>query len=127
LSDEGLHLLELLLALEQVGLVEHDDDLLAPVADALQEDALAFGEGPVSGGDEQDQVGARHKLGGDGFVLADNGVGARGVHDADLDQQLGRQGQDVLVLVDDGSLLVLAKAQQVDLGSGGVTPSLSSF
>ena len=35
------------LALEHVILVDHHDDLLAPLADALQEGPFALGEGPV--------------------------------------------------------------------------------
>ena len=60
-----------------------DHDLLAPVADRLQEGALALGERAVGGGDEQHQVGAGHELARQRLVLADHGVGARRVHDVD--------------------------------------------
>ncbi len=62
---------------EDVDLVDDDDDLLAPAADLLEERALGLGERPVGGGHEQHQVGARHELGGDPLVLADDRVGAR--------------------------------------------------
>jgi hypothetical protein len=43
----------------------------------------------VGGRDEQHQVGAWHEVGGDPLVLAQNGVGARGVGDGQVAQELG--------------------------------------
>ena len=77
-------LAELLLPRQDVDLVDDDDDLLAPVADLLEEHALGFGERPVRGRDEQDEVRARHELGRDLLVLADDRVGAGRVDDVDV-------------------------------------------
>ena len=75
---------------QQIDLVDDDDDLLAPVPDRRHECPLALGERAVGGGDEEDQVGARHELLGELLVLADDGVGARGIDDRDLVEELRR-------------------------------------
>ena len=75
---------------QQVDLVDDDDDLLAPVPDRLHELPLALGERAVGGGDEEDQIGAGHELLGELLVLADDRVGAGGVDDGDLVEELGR-------------------------------------
>ncbi len=53
---------------------------------------LALGEGPVGRGDKDHQVAAGHKLLGQLLVAADDGVGARRVHDVDLSQKVGGIG-----------------------------------
>ena len=75
---------------DQVDLVDHDRDLLAPLADVRHELALALGERAVGGGDEEDQVGAGHELLGQRLVLADDGVRAGGVDERDLVEEVGR-------------------------------------
>ncbi len=52
-GDEDANLLTLLGSLEDIDLVHHDDDLLAPVLDGLEERALRLGERPVGGGHEE--------------------------------------------------------------------------
>ena len=54
--------------------------------------ALGLGERPVGGRDEEDQIRARHELGGDLLVLADDGVGAGRVDDVDVVRVHGRDG-----------------------------------
>ena len=88
LGDKAHHLLHVGFALQDVNLVEDDDHFFAPVADALQEDALALGEGTIGRGDEEDQITAWHKVLGDLFVAADDGVGTWRVHDVDLSQEI---------------------------------------
>ena len=94
-GDEDAHLFAFLRPLEHVDLVDHDDDLLAPVLDVLQERPLALGERPVGRGDEQHEVGLRHELAGEPFVLAKDGVGARRIDDVDVPQERHGRGDDV--------------------------------
>ena len=77
LGDEGEHATQVLLALQDVDLVDGHHDLLAPVPDGLQEGPLALRERPVRGGHEQDEVRARDELAGQRLVLAQDGVRAR--------------------------------------------------
>src|SRR5690606_22327487 len=60
-GDEAGNFLDLCVAFQQVDLVQDDDDLLAPVADFLQESPFRFTEGPVGRGDKQYQIRPRHK------------------------------------------------------------------
>jgi hypothetical protein len=55
-GDERANLFDLCVALENVDLIDHDDDLLAPPADLFEKRALGFGEWPIGGGHEQHQV-----------------------------------------------------------------------
>ena len=87
LGDERAHLLAIFGALEHVDLVDDDDDLLAPVADGLEERALALGERPIGRRDEQHEVGLRHELAGQPLVLAEDRVGARRVDDVEIAEQ----------------------------------------
>ena len=55
----------------EVGLVEDEDEPLAPVVPyEVQEHPLRLGEGPVEGGDEEDEVGAGDEVLGDLLVAA---------------------------------------------------------
>ena len=72
--------------LQNIDLIDNDDNFLAPIADALEKNSLALSKRPVGGSDEEDQIGARHKLGGDCFVLPNDGIGAWRVYDADFPQ-----------------------------------------
>ena len=78
------HLLLLGLGGQELDLVDHDHDLLAPVADLLQEGAFRFAEGSVGAGDEEDEVAAGHEVFGQLLVLADDRVGARRIDEVDL-------------------------------------------
>ena len=89
-EHEVVHLGACLRALEQVGLVDHDRHLLAPPGDALEEAALALGEGAVGGGDEQHQIGARDELLGQQLVFGDHRVRSRRVDERERPQALGR-------------------------------------
>ena len=99
-QDEVLDFLQGSLIFEDVQLVHHQDDLLAPGQDALQELTLAFGQGMVGRGDEQHQVAARDELIGQPFVAADNGIRAGRIDNVQFLQE--RQGIGV-----DGEALVL--------------------
>ncbi len=72
-----------------------DHDLLAPVADVLEERPLAFGERPVRGRHEEHEVGLRDELVGEALVLAKDRVGARRVDDVEIAQERRRGGDDV--------------------------------
>jgi hypothetical protein len=67
--------------LQEVGLVEYEHDLLAPLPDRLEEGPLALGVGPVGRGDEEHEVGPRKEVAGERLVLAQDRVRARRVHD----------------------------------------------
>jgi hypothetical protein len=75
---------------EDVDLVDDQHDLLAPRPDLLEELPLALGERAVGGGDEEDQVGARHEVAGQLLVAPHHRVGAGRVDDVQLAQQLRR-------------------------------------
>ena len=74
---------------QDVDLVDDEDDLLPPFADLLQERPLALGERSVGRGDEQDEIGAGNEVAGQLLVPADDRVGARRIHDAELAEDLG--------------------------------------
>ncbi len=74
---------------EQVGLVEHDHNLFAPLLDRRQEGALALGEGPLGRGDEQHQVGAGDEVARQLLVAANDRVGAGRIDDRQLAQHIG--------------------------------------
>jgi hypothetical protein len=73
----------------QVGLVQHQHDLLAPLADRGQERALALRVGAVGRGDEEHEIGTRQEVARQRLVLAQDRVGAGGVDDRDLAQDRG--------------------------------------
>ncbi len=110
-----------------VDLVDHDHDLLPPVADALEEGALALGERAVGRGDEEHQVRARHELAGDRLVLAMDGVGARGIDDVDVLEQLDRGGDDVERRLQGRAGDRGAVFDDVDVGGGGGDPLLQDL
>ena len=87
-GHEPVNSLEVLRPLDQILLVDDDDNLLPPGPDALEELALRLREGPVDRGDKQHQVRPRHEVRGQHFVLADDGVGARGVDDVDVAEEV---------------------------------------
>ena len=91
LAYERHDLLEVRLRAQQVGLVEKDHDLLAPLADRLEERPLALRVGPVRRRDEEHEVGAGQEIAGERLVLAEHGVGAGRVHDRDRAQDLDRR------------------------------------
>jgi hypothetical protein len=67
---------------------------LAPSADQFKKGTLRFGEGSIGGGEEQDEIRARHEVSGQLLVLANDGVGTWGVHNMDVTQQLDWGGCD---------------------------------
>ena len=93
-AHECQDFVQLGVVLEDVDLVDHDDDLFAPVADRLQECPFRFRERPVGGGDKKDEVRPGYELGRQPLVLADDRVGPGGVNDVDIAKQLGRCGDD---------------------------------
>ena len=126
LIDEGEHLRELVVALEDVHFVDDDDDFLAPVANRLQERALAFRERPIRRGHEQNQIGARHELARQPLVLAIERIGPWGVDDLQVAQQLDRGGHHhgaAVVVVGCGSRTV---ANQLDARGGRCHPFLEN-
>ena len=83
---KSTHLSQFIFAAQDVHLVDDQDNLLAPFLDLDQESAFTFSEGPVSRSNEEDQVAARHKFGGQSFMFTHYGIGAGRVHDTDLAQ-----------------------------------------
>ena len=75
-STKSITLLTVLFGADEVGLVDHDRDLLAPLADVRHELALPLGERAIGGGDEEDQIGARHEPLSQRLMLTDDGVRA---------------------------------------------------
>src|SRR5918995_1923746 len=73
---------------QEVGLVDNEQYLLAPVTDELEVPALALGEGPLGGGDEQHQITPRHETPGEFLVVADDRVGPWRIDDGQLTQEL---------------------------------------
>ena len=116
------HLLDLGRGAEDVDLVEDDDNRLAPVSNAGEEEPFRLGERAIGGGDEQDEVGAGHEFGGDPLVLAENGVRARRVDDVDVAQQLGWRRDDLQPVGADLASGRVAMDQQMDLSRGGRDP-----
>ena len=127
LGDEGEHAVDVLGRLQDVDLVDHDHDLLPPVADPLEEGALALGERAVGRGHEQDQVRPGDEVAGDRLVLAVDGVGARGVDDVDVLEQLDRGGDHVERRVDRSPGDGAAMLEDVDVGGGGGDPLLQDL
>ena len=84
LAHEFQHLPLLRLRSQQFDLVDHDNDLFAPVPDLLQEGALRFAEWPVRAGDEEDKVAAGHEVFGQLLVVADDSIRAGRVDQIDL-------------------------------------------
>ncbi len=109
---------------QQVDLVHHHDDLLPPGPDRLEEAPLALGEGPVGGGDEEDEVRPRDELAGELLVLPQDRVGAGGVHDHDVPQDLGGGGEALEAGRGHLSRGPLPVAEQADAGGGGRDPFL---
>ncbi len=87
LAHELHHLFLRRVVAQQVGFVQDNHDLLAPLPDLRHELAFGFGEGTVGRGDEEHQVGTGHKPLGERFVLPNDGVGAGGVDNSDLFQE----------------------------------------
>ena len=79
--------------LQEVGLVHDHDHAAAPARRETQELALGFGEGPVRTRQEQHEVGAGQETLGQRLVLADDRVGAGGVHQRHALQAGQRVGQ----------------------------------
>jgi hypothetical protein len=127
LGHEGEDAVDVLGGLQDVDLVDHDHDLLPPVADALEEGALALGERTVGRGDEEHHVRAGHELAGDRLVLAVDGVGARGIDDVDVLEQLDRGGDDVERVFDRRAGDRAAVLDDVDVGGGGGDPLLEDL
>ncbi len=113
------HVFDVIRRLQDVDLVHHEDDLLPPRANALDEGALAFAERAVDRGDKQDQVGARHEVLSDLLVPADHRVGARRVHDVDVAQPLRRVGHDHHLALTRGLAGLLAVLDEMDGRRGG--------
>ena len=74
----------------RVDLVEHEDELLPPLADVLEELPLRLRQRPVDRRHEQDQVRARDEVLGDLLMPLHDGVRARRVDQRDVAQELDR-------------------------------------
>ena len=121
LPHEGDDRLQLRLAIQDVHLVDDDDDLLAPVADALEKRALALGERAVGRRDEQDEVRPGHELARERLVLAHDRVGPGRVHDVEVAEELdGRRhlGEAGLREAGPGDLRVVADDGDARGGGG---------
>ncbi|HEY5675575.1 MAG TPA: hypothetical protein VIR81_02250 [Myxococcales bacterium] len=119
LADEGDDLGDIVGGAQQVHFIDDEDDLLAPGADAVQEGALGLGEGAVGGGDEEDEVAAGDELSGELLVVAQDGVGAGGIHDGDVAQEGGGMGDLFDAVGAQACGGGLAVAQDGDAGGGG--------
>ena len=80
----------------------------------LHEAAFGLGERAIGGRDEKHQIGAGNELRGHRLVLADDGVGAGGVDDADFSEQLDRRLDDEQVRLTHGLLRVVAVLEDGD-------------
>ena len=89
-------------AAREVDLVHDEHDVLAPAEDEPEEVVLARRVRAQQRGDEEDEVGPRHEPLGQQLLLALHRVGAGGVDDVQVLQQLDRQ------LVDEQARLGLA-------------------
>src|SRR5206468_927733 len=61
ISNEGDDLVEIRASVENVYLVQHDDDLLAPALNDLKETALGFGERSIGRGHKQNEIRTRNE------------------------------------------------------------------
>ena len=93
LAHERDDLRPVLRRLQEVGLVEDEHDLLAPLPDRLEKGPLALGVGTVGRGDEEHEVGPRKEVPGERLVLAQDRVRARRVHDRQRPQGVGGSGR----------------------------------
>ena len=100
LGHEPLHLHHVLSSVEDVRLVEHDDDLLAPVTSALEKGPFALGERPIDRRDEEDEIRSRHEVRGDALVLSVDRVRTGRVHDVDVPKHVDRRGENFQLLLD---------------------------
>ena len=89
-----------LLIFEEVDLVQDNDDLFAPFANALHEGPLTLRKGAVCGRDKDHQIAARHKLLGQLLMATDDGICAGRIYDVDLLEEGGWIGgrQDAILL-----------------------------
>jgi len=122
-ADKRPDRVHVVLRVEQVDLVDHHDDLLAPFADLREELALALGEGAVGGGDEQHQVGPRHEPARQQPVRAGDGVGAGGVDHVDVAQQ-GSGGPELADRARIRGRRLVRVPQQLHVGGRGGHPLL---
>jgi hypothetical protein len=118
LADEGEDAVDVVPRLEEVGLVHHDDDLLAPLAQRLEEGPLGLGVGPVGRREEEDEVGAGHEVAGERLVLAQHRVGTRRVHDGERAQGLRGIHHDLDTVGSDAARWRLAVAEEDDARRG---------
>ena len=114
LCHERTNLRDLRGPFEDVALVDDHDDFLAPPANVLHEAAFGLGEGAIGGRDEKHQVGAGNELRGHRLVLADDGVGAGRVDDADFSEQVDRRFDDEQVRLTHRLLRVVAVLEDGD-------------
>ena len=115
-ANESNHFLHVGRALEDVDLVDHDDDLLAPAANRLEKGTLGLGERTVGRRHEEHQVGTRHEVGRQPLVLAHHGVGAGGVDDVDVAEQVGRSRDQAHAVVARFLTNLISVLEQVDGG-----------
>ena len=80
----------------------------------LHEAAFGLGEGAIGGRDEKHQIGAGNELRGHRLVLADDGVRAGRIDDADLSEQIYRCLNDEQVRLTHGLLRVVAVLEDGD-------------
>ena len=118
-AHEFDHFLLLRFGGQQLDLVDHDHDLLAPVADLLEEGAFRFAERPVGAGDEEDEVAAGHEMLGQLLVLADDGIGAGRIDQVDLLQPGDGQAAHGHALVSARLLRGIDVADQDQFAGGG--------
>ena len=105
---------DLLRSLQNVALVDHDDDLLAPHSNLLHEEALGLGKWPIGRRHEKDEIAARDELRGHRFVLPDDGIGAGRIDDADLAEEFHGSLDGQLIGLTDRLLGRVSVLQQGD-------------
>jgi hypothetical protein len=100
---------------------------LPQARDRLEKGPLAFGERAIGGGDEEHQVGAGDEFPGQGLVLPQHRVGARGVHDHQVAQDLGGGGEALEPGRGHLAPHRLAVTEKPDAGGGGGDPFFQSL
>ena len=118
-GDKFQDLLTLFLAGQQFDLIDHDDDLFAPVPNSLQEEMLGFTEGSVRAGDKENKIAARYEMFCNLLMLADDGVGPRCIDQVDFLQPGDRQTQHSHACIYARALNCIHMTDEEELAGGG--------
>jgi hypothetical protein len=100
---------------EDVHLVEHDHDLLAPVADRCEKEPLRFGERTVGRGDEENEVRSGDKVRREPLMLSQDRVRPWRVDNVYLLQQLHRCRHHAETVGADSACHAVAVLQHLNL------------